>query len=183
MTKASDNAFPSILITEGTEPAAPAASKQRLYIDSTSHNLKIVNSSGVESNVGMNVLKVAVSTDVTIGAASYTDVFSLALGAGTWDLFAILVTNGNTTNPGTSYNTYAELVTGASTRIAQNVSWTFRYGTEIGVPYATTPVTAMDIAGSQTIKLRCYCDVATKAVGTTSLGTGGGTMLRAIRVA
>ena len=120
MTKASDNAYPSILITEGTEPSAPAAGKQRLYIDSTSHNLKITNSSGVDSNVGMNVAKVAVSTDVAITAATYTDVFSLALGAGTWDLFAIQVSNGNTNNPGTSYITYAELVTGASTRIAQN---------------------------------------------------------------
>jgi hypothetical protein len=55
MTKASDNAFPSILITEGTEPAAPAAGKQRLYIDSTTHKLKRTDSSG---------------TDVTIEAAA-----------------------------------------------------------------------------------------------------------------
>ena len=52
MTKASDNAFPSILITEGTEPSAPAAGKQRLYIDSTTHVLMLTNSSGVESAVG-----------------------------------------------------------------------------------------------------------------------------------
>jgi hypothetical protein len=48
VTKASDNAFPSILITEGTEPSAPAAGKQRLYIDSTTKDLKATNSSGVE---------------------------------------------------------------------------------------------------------------------------------------
>lgn len=52
MTKASDNAFPSILITEGTEPSAPAAGKQRMYIDSTTHVLMLTNSSGVESAVG-----------------------------------------------------------------------------------------------------------------------------------
>lgn len=52
MTKASDNAFPSLLITEGTEPSAPAAGKQRLYIDSTTHVLMLTNSSGVESAVG-----------------------------------------------------------------------------------------------------------------------------------
>lgn len=55
MAKASDNAFPSILITEGTEPSAPAAGKQRLYIDSTTHKLKRTDSSG---------------TDVTIEAAA-----------------------------------------------------------------------------------------------------------------
>jgi len=51
MTKASDNAFPSILITEGTEPSAPAAGKQRLYIDSTTHLLKATNSSGTDRTI------------------------------------------------------------------------------------------------------------------------------------
>lgn len=51
MTKASDNAFPSILITEGTEPSAPAAGKQRLYIDSTTHKLKRTNSSGTDVDI------------------------------------------------------------------------------------------------------------------------------------
>lgn len=51
MTKASDNAFPSILITEGTEPSAPAAGKQRLYIDSTTHKLKRTDSSGTDVTV------------------------------------------------------------------------------------------------------------------------------------
>ena len=52
-----------------------------------------------------------------------------------------------------------------------------------GTPYITIPVLAMDVAGSQTIKLRCYCEVATTVVGTTTLGAGSGTMLRATRVA
>lgn len=51
MTKASDNAFPSILITEATEPSAPAAGKQRLYIDSTSHKLKRTDSSGTDVTI------------------------------------------------------------------------------------------------------------------------------------
>lgn len=51
MTKASDNAFPSILITEATEPSAPAAGKQRLYIDSTTHLLKATNSSGTDRTI------------------------------------------------------------------------------------------------------------------------------------
>lgn len=62
---ASDNAFPSLLITEGTEPSAPAAGKQRLYIDSTSHLLKLTNSAGVESNVGSTV------TSAFVGCALY----------------------------------------------------------------------------------------------------------------
>lgn len=60
MVAASDNAFPSILITEGTEPSAPAAGKQRLYIDSTTHKLKRTDSSG---------------TDVTIEATATTPAF------------------------------------------------------------------------------------------------------------
>ena len=51
MTVASDNAFPSLLITEGTEPSAPAAGKQRIYIDSTSHHLSATNSSGTERDL------------------------------------------------------------------------------------------------------------------------------------
>lgn len=48
---ASDNPFPSILITEGTEPSAPAAGKQRLYIDSTTHHLKRTDSSGTDVDI------------------------------------------------------------------------------------------------------------------------------------
>jgi hypothetical protein len=51
VTKASDNAFPSVLITEGTEPSAPAAGKQRLYIDSTTHKLKRTDSSGTDVTI------------------------------------------------------------------------------------------------------------------------------------
>jgi hypothetical protein len=51
MAKASDNAFPSILITEGTEPSAPAAGKQRLYIDSSTHKLKRTDSSGTDVTI------------------------------------------------------------------------------------------------------------------------------------
>jgi hypothetical protein len=54
-TKGSNNPFPSILVVEGTEPTAPSAGQQRLYIDSTTHKLKRTDSSG---------------TDVTIEAAS-----------------------------------------------------------------------------------------------------------------
>lgn len=51
MTKASDNPYPSLLIEEGTEPSAPAAGHQRLYIDSTSHHLSRTDSSGTEVDI------------------------------------------------------------------------------------------------------------------------------------
>lgn len=68
MTKASDNAFPSLLITESTEPTAPAAGKQRLYIDSTSHKLKATNSSGTERDIEDNPMTTA--GDIIYGGAS-----------------------------------------------------------------------------------------------------------------
>ena len=49
--KASDNPYPSLLITEGTEPSAPAAGKQRIYIDSTTHLLKRTDSGGVDVTI------------------------------------------------------------------------------------------------------------------------------------
>ena len=77
MTLASNNPFPSLLIVEGTEPAAPAAGQQRLYIDSTTHELKQTNSSGVDRIVGdrSEVLIVAVgdeTTAITTGTAKVT---------------------------------------------------------------------------------------------------------------
>src|SRR5947207_9985140 len=46
MVKASDNDYPSALFTEGTTPASPAASHQRLFVRSSDHALATVNSSG-----------------------------------------------------------------------------------------------------------------------------------------
>jgi len=81
VTKASDNAFPSVLITEGTEPSAPAAGKQRLYIDSTSHHLKRTDSSGVDVDleggaaaayITAHGARVKRSADVSVGNNTYT---------------------------------------------------------------------------------------------------------------
>jgi hypothetical protein len=52
MTKASDNPFPSILVEEGAEPAAPAAGHQRLYLSSSTHKLMRTDSSGTEVEIG-----------------------------------------------------------------------------------------------------------------------------------
>ena len=48
---ASNNSFPSLLLVEGSEPSAPAATKHRLYVDSTTKLLKRTDSSGVERTV------------------------------------------------------------------------------------------------------------------------------------
>lgn len=53
MTKASDNDYPSILVTEqGSAPTTPAASHQRMYIRTSDHTLVTVNSSGTVTAVG-----------------------------------------------------------------------------------------------------------------------------------
>ncbi len=52
MTKFEDNLSPYLTLVESTEPSAPSAGQQRLYVDSTTHLLKITNSSGTDSNVG-----------------------------------------------------------------------------------------------------------------------------------
>lgn len=45
MAKASDNQFPSVLFTEqGSAPTGPAAGDQRIFIDSSDHHLKRVDS-------------------------------------------------------------------------------------------------------------------------------------------
>ena len=50
--KASDNPFASLLVTEGSAPASPASGKQRLFIDSADHAVKVKNSSGSVTAVG-----------------------------------------------------------------------------------------------------------------------------------
>ncbi len=77
--KGSDNPFPSILIAEATEPAAPAAGHQRLYVDSTSHALMITNSSGTQSAVGG-----AAGAQTAYGCRVFRDTSDQALGNNTF---------------------------------------------------------------------------------------------------
>lgn len=52
MAKASDNDFPSLLVTEqASKPTAPAAGKQRLYMK-TDHKLYHEDNGGTETEVG-----------------------------------------------------------------------------------------------------------------------------------
>ncbi len=46
-----DNLSPYLTIVEATEPSAPSAGQQRIYIDSTTHLLKATNSSGTDRTI------------------------------------------------------------------------------------------------------------------------------------
>jgi hypothetical protein len=52
MPKGSDNPFPSVLVVEGTTPSNPASGDQRLFIDSSDHILKYVDSTGAVTSTG-----------------------------------------------------------------------------------------------------------------------------------
>ena len=81
MTKASDNAYPSVLITEGTVPSTPAAGKQRVYIDSTTKRVKLVNSSGVNSDLpGAELDYVEFTSDVNITATTEATANTIVTG-------------------------------------------------------------------------------------------------------
>ncbi len=54
MTKASDNAFPSLLVVEGSAPSSPSSGNQRVYIDSSSHHLSRKNSGGTVTDLETN---------------------------------------------------------------------------------------------------------------------------------
>lgn len=112
MTKASDNAFPSLLITEGTEPAAPAAGKQRVYIDSTSHHLMRTNSSGTETDI---------ETASSNGLATDT----------LWDAAGDLVV-------GSGANTAAKLTIGAAGGHVSRINGAVAWNSGTGFPTAAT---------------------------------------------
>jgi hypothetical protein len=58
---ASDNKFPKVIVSEGSTPSSPASGNQSLFIDSSDHKLKRVNSSGTVTTV--EGASGAVSTD------------------------------------------------------------------------------------------------------------------------
>ncbi len=83
MTKASDNDFPSVLLTEqSSAPTSPAAGKQRAYIRTSDHALVTVNSSGTVTPVGT-----AASGSIT--ASGYTQSTAKLLGRSTASTGAI----------------------------------------------------------------------------------------------
>lgn len=149
MTRASDNPFPSLLITEGTVPTSPAAGKQRLYIDSTTHLVKVVNSGGTASNVGGGGTTVATDT--------------------IWDAAGDLV-------QGTGADTAAKLSIGASgTHLTSNGStaaWTVPPGTLLAIVKNVT-------GGSKTTTSSTQADVdATNSLVTFTAPASGNILVR-----
>lgn len=83
MTKASDNDFPSMLLTEqGSAPTSPAASHQRLYIRTSDHTLVTVNSSGTVTPVG------GAASTTFIGCKAYNNT-TQSIGSGTMTACAL----------------------------------------------------------------------------------------------
>ena len=80
--KASDNQFPSILVTEqASKPAAPVAGDQRLYMK-TDHKLYHENSAGAETEVGSGTL---ITSALLLNYTGSTDLWDGAsLSAGSW---------------------------------------------------------------------------------------------------
>jgi hypothetical protein len=74
MAKASDNVFPKLIVAEGTTPASPAAGQQKLFIDSSDHKFKRVDSAGTVTQV-----EAAASSTKTINAQTGT-AYTLVLG-------------------------------------------------------------------------------------------------------
>lgn len=72
--KASDNPFPSILIDEEVDPAAPAAGHKRLFIDSADHVMKTIDSSSAVVTFGTSLADQGAFTylDATEAAAPAT---------------------------------------------------------------------------------------------------------------
>jgi hypothetical protein len=100
VTKASDNAYPSVLITEGTIPASPAAGKQRQWIDSTTKQLKVVSSAGTQTvGTGLKLIgcKVWNSTTQTMnGSGTNGGNTLITFDSEEWDSDGFHSTSSNT---------------------------------------------------------------------------------------
>lgn len=122
----------------------------------------------------LTVADVNRTTDVAVGSSAYTDIISLALGTGTWDVYAIAgVANGG----GGASTLYAAITQNDNTQLAQE---------HFSLPASgitAIPVMAPGVAGSQTIKLRVFSTNTAAVEGSTNVGTGGGSKIHAVRVA
>jgi len=176
MTKASDNAFPSILITEGTEPSAPAAGKQRLYIDSTTHLLKATNSSGVDRNIeasaigGTSVVYKSADESVSNTTLQDDDALLFAIGASErwvveWNLF---VSNAAGTGDFKYNITVPASATGKATGVGAtgSASGADNYGRHQGADLGTSGSLGLVASGTipyTPIQIRAYIENSTNA--------------------
>lgn len=123
--------------------------------------------------------------DIAVSAATYTDIVSVSLVAGTWDIWAVLSSRGPTTT-NAQYVTYAQLYNATdAAQVAQEAYGQSNPTSVTADRMAAIPVLVggLVLAGTKTIKLRMYCDLAATAWGSTSLGTGGGSKIHAMKIA
>lgn len=108
MAKASNNPYPSLLIVEGSTPASPTSGDQRLFVDSTDHLLKLVNSSGTVSPIGGGAMVPLTSSPITVSGSTTSSVsFTSIPGTyshlfGVW--FAAADTSSGTTDLKMQFN-------------------------------------------------------------------------------
>ncbi len=110
------------------------------------------------------------ANNVSVSAVSYTDVLTIVLGPGIWDVWAWLTTIGG------SGDKYAQISDAANNQLGQEVG--------NGGLYLTISVfaPAISLPDGATLKLRCYSDGATTVYGSTSLGAGGGAKIHAMLI-
>lgn len=115
--------------------------------------------------------------NIALSAGTYTDIVSVSLAAGTWDIWG-WVTYGNV--PGIS-DRYAQICDGSAQQ-AQNVVRNSNAG---AVDYVTLPVFtgALVLGSTTTLYLRGYSDLTSTAHGSTALGSGGGSKIHAMKIA
>lgn len=122
MTKASDNDFPSLLVTEQVaKPTAPAAGKRRVYMK-TDHKLYSEDDGGTEAEIGGAGGSLTSENDTLGGDVTLTnnDTWyngaSLSLAAGTWLVIGVANVRGGSS----AYGYVAKLWDGASALYASS---------------------------------------------------------------
>lgn len=179
----------SLLFQEGSAPSTPASTKWRAYFKTT--GLFVMDDAGAEygplAAAGAATFTTEdgqVTTDVSLSAATYTDIVSVSLAAGTWDIWAWLTLRGPASTTADS-DVYAEIVNASNTRFAQTKGVNSRATNSIPNRAVTLSVFAgaVVLGSTTTMKLRGYSELANVAFGSTSLGTGGGSKIHAMKIA
>ena len=128
----------------------------------------------------LTTVDAAQGADITIpGSAAFADLCSIALTAGTWDIWGWIQAQGTATG---GYGTlYGAITDGSNTQLTNENVYN-----NINGANAVTPlfVGAYVVATTATVKLRGAADNANgKFTGTTSGGTGAGSKIHALRIA
>jgi len=167
--------------TTAAKPAATAVDVGTLYFDTDLDKLQRSSGSAWE-DVEQAAASGAITTsdaqqgaDISLSAATYTNIVSVSLAAGTWDIWGWI----DFLASAATGDAYAQLWDGAA-QLGQMVS-----RINVNSSYLTVPVFAgaVVLASTTTIYLRGYTAMASTAKGSTSLGAGGGSKMHAMKIA